>query len=68
MSFPLRCDRCRHDLGESAEEPMQLAYLVKAGVGPKIPELPKEKRRRCRRCGFVNIFVPLRLESAFTIL
>lgn len=39
---------------------MELAYIVRAGIGPQIPPLPGERRRRCRGCGFVSIFIPLR--------
>jgi hypothetical protein len=58
--FQLRCDRCGSALDQPAAKPMQLVVLVKAGVGPKIPPMAEEQRRRCRGCGFVNIFLPLR--------
>ena len=66
--FQLRCDRCGSALDEPAHQPMQLVCLVKAGSGPKIPPIKDEQRRRCRGCGFVNIFLPLREPEIFAKL
>jgi hypothetical protein len=66
MTYQLRCDRCGSALDQPVEGPMQLVYLVKAGSGPRIPPLEDEVRRRCRGCGFVNVFVPLRNSDALS--
>lgn len=56
----LRCDACNRDLKTEADGAMQLAIRFKPSVFPRILEQidPREIRRRCRGCGWVNIFVP----------
>lgn len=61
MTFQLRCDRCGGALDQPAMKPMQLLATVKRSLLKQDLELdPEQVARRCRGCGFVNIFVPLR--------
>jgi hypothetical protein len=56
----LKCDHCNKDLHAEAAVEMQLAVRFKPSIFPQSVEQlhPQECRRRCRSCGWVNVFVP----------
>ena len=60
MTYTLHCVHCGHSLDESADEPMELVAMFKPSRLPaQIPKThPQEQRRRCRSCGYVNVFHP----------
>jgi hypothetical protein len=59
--FWLRCDKCGRSMDDAASEPMQLVVLFKPSlVSVAVPRThERERRHRCRSCGWVNVFVPL---------
>ena len=58
MSFEVRCAKCENFL-QMAEDPVRLWKLFKASTPIQVPPADvAEIRRRCRRCGYVNVFVP----------
>lgn len=63
VTYTLHCMHCGHSLDESADEPMQLVAMFKPSLLPMlIPKThPLEQRRRCRSCGYVNVFHPVGL-------
>jgi hypothetical protein len=48
-------------LGASAED-VQIVGLFKASEFGRVPAEGEEVRRRCKHCGWVNIFRPLQPE------
>jgi hypothetical protein len=57
--FPLHCEKCVRDLGETSSEPVQLVALFKPSkFGRMAKTHPAERRHRCLHCGFVNVFHP----------
>jgi hypothetical protein len=57
----LKCDACNRELRVEADGPMQLAVRFKPSLFPvSLEQLdPRERRHRCRACGWVNVFVPV---------
>lgn len=58
--FWLKCDACNMELKAEAETAMQLVIRFKPSLFPRsLDEIdPREKRYRCRSCGWVSVFVP----------
>jgi hypothetical protein len=56
----LKCDACNKDLKTAADQEMQLAVRFKPSLFPHaLAQIdPRERRHRCRSCGWVNVFVP----------
>lgn len=68
VMFPLRCDRCKHFL-EEATEIWKLMATFSASLPLLFPKThPREKRHKCRHCGYVNVFHPLTLDDAIASL
>lgn len=64
----LRCHSCSHSVGYSAV-PMRLVALFRASAfGQLRGAHVAEVRRRCRSCGWVNVFHPLTAREADSIL
>lgn len=63
----LRCHSCSHALG-AALAPMRLVALFRASAfGQLRGSHTHEIRRRCRSCGWVNVFHPLTMRPAVPI-
>lgn len=62
--FSLICEKCGHTLPETADQAMQLVGLFKPSLVAIVARTHAgEIRRRCRHCGFVNVFHPVLTES-----
>jgi DNA-directed RNA polymerase subunit RPC12/RpoP len=54
----LRCHSCSHRLGMTARA-MELVAQFKASLFGRVPPSHREEiRKRCRSCGWVNVFHP----------
>lgn len=57
MSVNLRCASCGHSLKMRESRPVRLFGVFRCEGAPEIPGPDRPSfRRRCRSCGFVNIF------------
>lgn len=66
--FQLRCDPtrgCGGSLGEDVDRPMQLVAIVlkRGAIQRELLVHAEQVARRCRACGAINIFVPLRTDA-----
>jgi hypothetical protein len=57
-TYRLPCFGCSHKVAV-VSEPMRLAMAFRPSLVPAVAMLAGEFRRRCRSCGWVNVFVPV---------
>lgn len=62
----LKCDHCNKELKAEADCDMQLTIRFKPSLFRQSlgQTHPLEQRHRCRSCGWVNVFIPVEVESS----